>query len=92
MAGPSTYPVIQTNGCRKYCRVSSNRRNPPTPSCGRFQFPPGLQYKHDSRGCSPPFRIVHTVCSHDCPDSCGVLVTVNSEGRAMKVAGDPAIR
>src|SRR6516162_4109764 len=41
-----------------------------------------------SAGTSP-FRIVHTVCSHDCPDSCGVLVTVNEEGRAVKVAGDP---
>ncbi len=39
---------------------------------------------------STPFRIVHTVCSHDCPDSCGVLVTVNDQGRAIKVAGDPA--
>jgi anaerobic selenocysteine-containing dehydrogenase len=39
---------------------------------------------------SSPFRVVHTVCSHDCPDSCGVLVTVNEEGRAVKVAGDPA--
>jgi anaerobic selenocysteine-containing dehydrogenase len=38
---------------------------------------------------SPPFRIVHTVCSHDCPDSCAVLVTVNQEGRAVKVEGDP---
>jgi len=38
---------------------------------------------------SPPFRIVHTVCSHDCPDSCGVLVTVDGDGRAVKVAGDP---
>src|SRR6266567_7531947 len=37
-----------------------------------------------------PFRIVHTVCSHDCPDSCAVLVTVNEEGRAIKVQGDPA--
>lgn len=37
-----------------------------------------------------PFRVVHTVCSHDCPDSCGVLVTVNPEGRAVKVQGDPA--
>ena len=37
-----------------------------------------------------PFRIVHAVCSHDCPDTCGVLVTVNSEGRAVKVQGDPA--
>jgi anaerobic selenocysteine-containing dehydrogenase len=36
-----------------------------------------------------PFRIVHTVCSHDCPDSCAVLVTVNELGRAVKVEGDP---
>ncbi|MGD0796641.1 MAG: molybdopterin-dependent oxidoreductase [Acidobacteriaceae bacterium] len=43
-------------------------------------------------------RVVHAVCSHDCPDSCGVLVTVESltgvEGarteRATKIAGDPA--
>ena len=39
---------------------------------------------------SPPFRIVHTVCSHDCPDSCAVLVTVDEEGRAVKVEGDPS--
>ena len=37
-----------------------------------------------------PFRIVHTVCSHDCPDSCAVLVTVDAKGRAVKVAGDPS--
>jgi anaerobic selenocysteine-containing dehydrogenase len=34
---------------------------------------------------------VHAVCTHDCPDSCGVLVTVDElTGRAVKVAGDPA--
>src|ERR1700691_81957 len=38
---------------------------------------------------SSPFRLVHTVCSHGCPDSCGVLVTVDGNGRAIKVAGDP---
>jgi anaerobic selenocysteine-containing dehydrogenase len=37
-----------------------------------------------------PFRVVHTVCSHDCPDSCAVLVTVDSTGRAVKVQGDPS--
>ncbi len=36
-----------------------------------------------------PFKVVHTVCSHDCPDSCAVLVTVDAEGRAIKVQGDP---
>ena len=34
-------------------------------------------------------RTVHTVCSHDCPDSCGVLVTIDGTGRATRVAGDP---
>ncbi len=36
-------------------------------------------------------RQVHAVCTHDCPDSCGVLVTVDSlTGRAIRVQGDPA--
>src|SRR5690349_6825471 len=35
------------------------------------------------------FRTVHTVCSHDCPDSCGVLVTVDAAGKAVRVQGDP---
>ena len=35
-------------------------------------------------------KVVHAVCSHDCPDSCGVLVTVDTlSGRAVKVSGDP---
>ena len=35
-------------------------------------------------------RTVHAVCSHDCPDSCGVLVTVDAlSGRATRVQGDP---
>lgn len=33
-------------------------------------------------------RKVHTVCSHDCPDSCGVLVTVDDAGKAVRVEGD----
>lgn len=35
-------------------------------------------------------RTVQAVCSLDCPDSCGVLVTVETgTGRAVKVQGDP---
>ena len=35
-------------------------------------------------------RTVHAVCSHDCPDSCGVLVTVDElTGRAVRMQGDP---
>ncbi len=47
----------------------------------------------DVQGASAT-RVVHAVCSHDCPDSCGVLVTVGTAAdgsqRALKVAGDPA--
>jgi anaerobic selenocysteine-containing dehydrogenase len=37
-----------------------------------------------------PLRTVHAVCSHDCPDSCAVLVSVDEQGRAVKVQGDPS--
>ncbi len=42
-----------------------------------------------STAIQSPLRVVHTVCSHDCPDSCAVLVSVDSAGRAQRVAGDP---
>lgn len=35
-------------------------------------------------------RTVKSVCSHDCPDSCGVLISVDEQGRATKIAGDPS--
>jgi len=39
----------------------------------------------------PSTKQVHAVCTHDCPDSCGVLVTVDTlTGRATKVQGDPS--
>jgi anaerobic selenocysteine-containing dehydrogenase len=35
-------------------------------------------------------KTIHAVCTHDCPDSCGVLVTVDTlTGKATKVQGDP---
>ena len=34
-------------------------------------------------------KVVHAVCPHDCPDSCGVLITVQDR-RATKIQGDPA--
>ena len=33
-------------------------------------------------------RVVHAACPHDCPDACGVLITVDG-GRAVKIQGDP---
>ena len=35
-------------------------------------------------------QVTHSVCSLDCPDSCGVLVTVDESGRATRMQGDPA--
>ena len=34
-------------------------------------------------------RIVHSVCSHDCPDTCRVRVTLDASGRAVRIQGDP---
>jgi len=34
-------------------------------------------------------RVVHAACPHDCPDACGVLITVE-DGRATKIQGDPS--
>jgi anaerobic selenocysteine-containing dehydrogenase len=34
-------------------------------------------------------KVVHATCSHDCPDSCGVLITVDDVGRATRLRGDP---
>src|SRR5713101_3570912 len=33
-------------------------------------------------------RVVHAACPHDCPDACGVLITIE-DGRATKIQGDP---
>jgi molybdopterin guanine dinucleotide-containing S/N-oxide reductase-like protein len=34
-------------------------------------------------------RVVHAACPHDCPDACGVLITVEN-GLATRIQGDPA--
>src|SRR5665213_141196 len=48
-------------------------------------------YNSGMSPAAPGTKIVHAVCTHDCPDSCGVLVTVDTlTGRATKVQGDPA--
>jgi anaerobic selenocysteine-containing dehydrogenase len=36
----------------------------------------------------PETKTIRAVCPHDCPDTCGMLVTV-SEGRATSLRGDP---
>jgi anaerobic selenocysteine-containing dehydrogenase len=48
--------------------------------------PSGAPTAPDSN--TSPTRVVRGVCPHDCPDTCAMLVTVES-GRAVRVAGDP---
>jgi len=33
-------------------------------------------------------QVVHAACSHDCPDACGILITIE-DGRATRIQGDP---
>jgi molybdopterin guanine dinucleotide-containing S/N-oxide reductase-like protein len=33
-------------------------------------------------------HVVHAACPHDCPDACGVLITIE-DGRATRIQGDP---
>ena len=35
-------------------------------------------------------KVVHAACPHDCPDACGVLITVDQKtGKAVGLRGDP---
>lgn len=34
-------------------------------------------------------KIVHAACPLDCPDGCSVHISVNRDGRAVKIQGDP---
>jgi anaerobic selenocysteine-containing dehydrogenase len=36
----------------------------------------------------PELQVIRAVCPHDCPDTCGMLVTVQN-GKAVKLRGDP---
>jgi anaerobic selenocysteine-containing dehydrogenase len=36
-----------------------------------------------------PRKVIHAACPHDCPDACGVLITVQ-DGRAVQIQGDPS--
>ena len=33
-------------------------------------------------------QMIKAACPHDCPDACGVLITVE-DGRATRIQGDP---
>ena len=38
---------------------------------------------------TPAGTVVRGACPHDCPDTCATLVTVDDDGRAVRIAGDP---
>lgn len=51
---------------------------------------PSLASQHEAEDTSAATRVVHATCSLDCPDSCGVLATVDkATNRVVRIAGDP---
>src|SRR4026209_2464654 len=63
------------------------RRRAWTACSRRFWF--GLGLRESVYNCGMSKRVVHAACPHDCPDACGVLITVE-DGRATRIQGDPA--
>jgi anaerobic selenocysteine-containing dehydrogenase len=56
-----------------------------------FYNHPMLPILSNGGAASPVTRVVHATCSLDCPDSCGILATVDeASGRVVRIAGDPA--
>jgi molybdopterin guanine dinucleotide-containing S/N-oxide reductase-like protein len=53
--------------------------------CGLLIFPEPDAALYNQRVMK---QVVHAACPHDCPDACGVLITVE-DGRATKIVGDP---
>ena len=61
------------------------------PSAPQNEVQTSLSSRHEARGTAAATRVVHATCSLDCPDSCGVLATVNTAtNRVVRIAGDPA--
>ena len=51
----------------------------------------GLPSSREGPGTPAATRVVHATCSLDCPDSCGVLATVDpATDRVVRITGDPA--
>ena len=59
---------------------------PGTQNVDKSSLPSPYQAKSE-----PSTHVVHATCSLDCPDSCGVLATIdNATARVVRLAGDPA--
>ena len=52
---------------------------------------PSVPSSNEGSGTPIATKILHATCSLDCPDSCGVLATVESgTNRIIRISGDPA--
>src|SRR5262249_18016922 len=73
--------VVQSLGAAQ-AEASFVRRDPPA-TIGR-RLPVG-----EERSVSTtPLKVIRAVCPHDCPDTCGMVVTVDADGRAVDLRGD----
>src|SRR5207344_1803207 len=61
---------------RKICQGNAQWQNELRATSRRYSYNSSMK------------SVVHAACPHDCPDACGVLITVE-DGRATKVQGDP---
>ena len=65
--------------------------NHPMPLATQNGAGTSLPSRHEAPDVPSAMRVVHATCSLDCPDSCGILATVDpATNRVVRIAGDPA--
>src|SRR5690242_17261 len=94
MSAPRVSPLRGFQFCGAQEKCDAHRKAPTGPSsCSLHDWlsTSGCIRTHTRRA---PYnrvnmkQVVHAACPHDCPDACGVLITVE-DGRATKIQGDP---
>ena len=90
MWGPPLSAVPLGSKTRQvFTRIEAKRVELRSDSRGRLSpHRPHTGFLWDARIIEGMKQVVHAVCPHDCPDACGVLITVQ-DGRATKIQGDP---
>jgi anaerobic selenocysteine-containing dehydrogenase len=78
-------PVNQTEGQRRNVAWQEIEYGPF--SSGRVHIVPASSIQHSCPIICRVKSVVHAACPHDCPDACGLLITVEN-GRATKIQGD----
>src|SRR6185295_8324269 len=86
------------------CQFPGSRRSPPLPGSSRAQPTrplrpaPAIVCSREAEVAScvdahvghrlVTDQLVRVTCTHDCPDACSALVTVDGDGRAVEITAD----